>query len=186
VLRALYGVINLDYAWRWLNESGRIVSLEFTTLRIPVLVGALAGAFYSVWWTARNWDEARTAGFLPGSPRRSVQRTARNSLQMIAQSMTLCTLLGASLCWPLVWGLHWLFWGLGDWILWPFLHVMSPRLTSFPAPLGWGIVGGLGGALHGLARGFAATGRSWARYAVYSFFAFAFFALLIHAMVVSP
>jgi hypothetical protein len=96
VLRALYGVINLDYAWRWLNESGRIVSLEFTTLRIPVLVGALAGAFYSVWWTARNWEEARTAGFLPGSPRRSVQRTARNSLQMIAQSMTLCTLLGAS------------------------------------------------------------------------------------------
>jgi serine/threonine protein kinase len=184
VMRALYAAVNLEYAWRWLNESGRIVPLELTSLRVPVLVGALAGAFYSVWWTARNWDEDRQTP-LPHLQRTS-QRTRRNSLQMIAQSMTLCTLLGASLCWPLVWALHWLFWGLGDWILWPFLRALSPRLTAVSAPLAWGIIGGVGGALHGLARGFAATGRTWARYAVYTFFAFAFFALLIHAMVAAP
>jgi hypothetical protein len=186
VLRALYAAVNLEYAWRWLNESGRIVPLALTSLRVPILVGALAGAFYSVWWTARNWDEGAAQQRLLPRLKHTTPHTRRNSLQLIAQSMTLCTLLGASLCWPLVWALHWLFWGLGDWILWPFLRALSPQLTTVPAPLAWGIVGGVGGALHGLARGFAATGRSWARYAVYSFFAFAFFALLIHAMVAAP
>jgi hypothetical protein len=82
--------------------------------------------------------------------------------------------------------LHWLFWGLGDWILWPFLHVMSPRLTSFPAPLGWGIVAVLVERCTGWHVALPRRDAAWARYAVYSFFAFAFFALLIHAMVVSP
>jgi hypothetical protein len=170
-LRALYAVVNLDYAWRWLAQGGDIVPLNLTSLRAPVFVGAIAGALYSIWWTARDWDDTR--------PQRA-------GIQLFVQSLTLSALLGASLCWPMVWGLHWLFWGLGDWILLPVARMVTPVAASVPAPLAWSIVGGMAGALQGLARALTATGRGWARYVVWTFFVAVFFVLLIHAMLATP
>jgi hypothetical protein len=165
-LRLLYAVISLEFVFGWLAQNRGIVSLAFTEMRIPILVGAICGAFYSVWWTARAWDEKRLKTLW---------------LQMFVQTLTLCVLLGAVLFWPLAWLLHWMVWGLGDWILRPFFALF--RLdNALPAPAAWAIVGGICGALYGLARGFAARGQTTLRYGIYGFYVVAFFVLLIHAM----
>lgn len=82
-------------------------------------------------------------------------------------------------------GLHWAVWGLGDWLLYPLVHLIDPRAGG-----GWVLVAWTGaGVLVGLLRGIAASGNAagtpWLRYVVWGTLAFGFLALLINAMLMN-
>jgi hypothetical protein len=106
----------------------------------------------------------------------------------VLQGVVLSGVLGAALCWPLLWIGHWALWGFGDWLLRPFAPASSgfSRLlglaTQNNAPLVWGLAGGVAGLVAGAARVLQVRGVQWARYGAASLFALLFLILLINAM----
>ncbi len=170
LLRLLYVAVNPAFALRWLNSAGSVASPPVEGFRGPVLLGALIGLCYGMWWTARTWGK-RGAG--------------RVTFQALAQSLGLSAVLGATLCWPLMWALHWGVWAFGDWLLRPLAPPLPGdwgRAAQDAAPLMWALCGAVCGAAWGASRAFAALGKLWVRYAVYAFFLIAFLAMLINAM----
>ena len=170
VLRLLYVIVDADYVRLWLARGNDFRSFNTGDFRAPVLAGVLLGIGVAVWLLPRLLED-RSRKLTPA--------------QIVGQTLPLCALLGAALCWPAVWLLHWCLWVPLDWMLHPPAlllgrHVFGGRIPS--PPLMWAGTGALIGALWGTARALTAIGVAAARYVVIGVYIAAFFALLLWAM----
>lgn len=95
-----------------------------------------------------------------------------------------CIACGIPLGWLAGFLLHYVFWGMGDWLLYPVVHVQH-LLPQENALVAWTAVGTVSGFLWGLARAGSAMGHSWLRYAVPLLMAVLFLLFLINAMLAS-
>lgn len=169
-MRLLYVIVDADYVRLWLARGTSFRGFDTGDFRAPVLAGVLLGVGVATWLMPRLLED-RSRKMTPA--------------QIVGQTLPLCALLGAALCWPAVWLLHWCLWVPLDWMLHsPALllgrHLFHGRIPT--PPLMWAGTGAICGALWGAARALTAIGVAAARYVVIGVYIAAFFALLLWAM----
>jgi len=196
LLRLSYYLINPKYAVSSMllrNEGGYNIELvPFNPYAIgPLLIGGVGGLAISL--QLIHWyNQAIAADTASKLLKRKETRTLMQFVPLFGP------LFGAGFGWLLGFGMHWAFWGVGDWMLTPLYKTVlsltgqSPPAPTEPggvmepvmvvAPLMWAMAGGVAGLLWGTARAMAATGKLWARYSVYVVLGLLFLAILINAM----
>ena len=189
VARWGYAIVNPAFATRWLGADGPLGPPVLAGYGAPMLLGALAGLLAE---TVRSSREVvapvGSAVGNPGAPASTSRRLRGLAASSGAQSGVLATTLGALLGWPLLWLAHWIFWGAGDWLLRPLRGVWAPLLRGLHidpdlgAPYAWGLAGALCGAVWGLERLLAVSGKSQARYGLLGACGLALFVLLLNAL----
>lgn len=186
--RACYGLVNPAFISRWLTQNGTILSPEVAGYGTPIAIGALVGVSYELLRWARE-DEIPTikAGAPSSGSTPSGLALWRVWLRHpVLQGLLLSGLLGAMLCWPLLWIGHWAGWGFGDWLLRPLARplfsLVSATERETGAPLVWAAVGCGAGMLWGCSRVLESLGHRWTRYALWSFYGVAAFVAFINAM----
>lgn len=161
-LRIGYALIDPGFAFEWLLSS-RLPSVSNSFGAI--LVGAIGGWFVSQIVARRLVSD--------------VKNQRRPGLRSIVRMF--CALCGMPLGWLLALALHYAFWGLGDWMLWPIARAQN-ALPHISAPAAWAATGALGGLVWGIARAGTAIGYSWSRYAASLLLGFLFLLMLLNAM----
>jgi serine/threonine protein kinase len=176
--RWAYALVNPAWASQWLSEAGTISPPTLSGYGAPMLLGALAGLLAETLRHSREQNNApanaTSTAVPPGAANASgaagASTAARRGMSPLVQSALLATVLGALLGWPLLWLMHWVFWGAGDWLLrpletaWgPFVRALSIEAKS-AAPWAWSLAGAVGGALWGAERLLAVSNRATARY----------------------
>lgn len=175
-LRAAYALVDPFHIASWLvrERSSGVLGI----------VGASSEG--SLWWNGGMLLSGLLLGgfFSQTLSKQAVSEVKHRRNPALRSFITLfCVVFGALLGWLAGFLLHYLFWGFGDWLLYPLAH----RQTLFPQgnPLvAWGVLGTGGGLLWGVVRAGTAMGHSWLRYAVPLLLAFCFLLLLINAMLV--
>jgi serine/threonine protein kinase len=175
--RVTYGLVNPVYLSRWLTQGGTLSPPEVLGYGTPIALGALIGVAYEILRVSR--EEERPLAH-------PAQRWWQNP---VIQGVFLSGVLGAVLCWPLLWIGHWAFWGFGDWLLRP-LSIPPGGLSrwlgmdaSNNAPVVWALAGGVAGLVAGVARVLRIRGHEWARYGAWLVYALLFLMVFINAMV---
>lgn len=169
VIRAGYGLVDPIHIASWLVREKSSGSLGLAGANMwnlgTVLIGVLLGWYFSQEFSVQAVSEIRH--------RRNP--ALRSSIALFGAAC------GAPLGWLAGFLLHYLFWGMGDWLLYPLAHAqrLLPRENALVA---WGSLGAVGGFLWGVARAGAAMGHAWLRYAVPLLVAAGFLLLLINAM----
>lgn len=168
-LRLGYALVNPAYSIAWLVHREQSGALAIGSLDNfgwgAVAVGALVGWYFS-----------KQIALLLVPEKRHRRDPALRSI--IAAFVILA---GMPAGWLLAFLLHFTFWGLGDWLLFPLAQSRALE-QPFSAPLTWAIAGGLGGLLWGMARAGTAIGYGWARYAAAVLLGITFLLLLLNAM----
>jgi len=166
--RLVYIIVNPRFAMHWLVGNNGVNGLAQTAafaenMVAMLLTGALIGLMVGTWCSINDLTK-------------KMPRSIRDVLPVISAA------LGAPLGWLGACALHYVFWGFGDWLLWPLnnmLHVSENPLWM------WGAVGATCGLLTGIARLLQLRGQQWARYALWGIFSLLFLFLLLSAMLYS-
>jgi serine/threonine protein kinase len=161
-LRIGYALVNPRFVFAWLLSSQLPPASQSLG---AILAGAIGGWYFS----------QSIARRLISDTKHQREPGLRSVVQMF------CTLCGMPLGWLLGFVLHFAFWGLGDWMLWPLAHAQN-FLPPDNAPLAWAAAGGVCGLVWGVARAGVAVGYSWARYAAAIVLGALFLLLLLNAM----
>jgi hypothetical protein len=178
-LRFVYSIVNPAYTVNWLlkiSPGGPVMtSLELRGL--GVLIAGAAAGLYGGWWY--------------GGQQRLLPRHERSGYLKDGDDTLLDTLPMFGLFFGAFGGyltaqlLHWTFWSLGDWLLYPVAKMIPGPLGEFArqyAPVTWTMAGAIGGLVWGIGRILTATGRPSGRYFVLIAAAVAFLALMLNAM----
>jgi serine/threonine protein kinase len=161
-LRIGYALVNPRFAFGWLLSWGLPPASQSLG---AILAGAIGCWFFSQSIARRLVSDVKNQRE-PGL--RSVVRM-------------FCALCGMPLGWLLGFALHFAFWGLGDWMLWPLARAQN-FLPPESAPIAWAAAGALGGLVWGVARAGIAIGYSWARYAASLLLGLLLLLMLLNAM----
>jgi serine/threonine protein kinase len=161
-LRIGYALVDPRFAFAWLLTSELPPVSQSAG---AILAGAIGGWFFS----------QSVARRLVSDVKNQREPGLRSVVRMF------CALCGMPLGWLFAFVLHFVFWGLGDWMLWPIARAQNV-LPTVSAPAAWAAVGALGGLIWGIARVGAAVGYSWSRYAASLLLGIIFLLLLLNAM----
>lgn|GEM_PF-3250810 len=168
-LRLGYALMNPAYALAWLVQTqpsgSHTIPAPDTFGWGAIAAGAMVGWFFSKQIALRLVSDKR-------------HRRDPALRSIIATFIVLC---GMPFGWLAAFLLHFAFWGLGDWLLYPPAQLQT-LVQPIMAPIAWAGAGGIGGLLWGIARAGAAIGYAWARYVVMVLLGVIFLMLLLMAM----
>jgi hypothetical protein len=178
-MRLLYYLVNPEYTVKWLLEFGgagnTMVNFQFRGLG-PLLAGAAAG-LYGGWWYGRQ--QKKLPKLDRTGPLRDSDESVYDTLPMFG------LFFGAFGGYLTAQLLHWTFWSLGDWLLYPLTKFMPARIQPWMkanAPGMWLLAGGTAGLVWGVGRIITATGRGSGRWFSIIVAAVVFLVLLLNAM----
>jgi hypothetical protein len=171
VLRWLYVFVNPDYASRWLIQESvsRVPSLAPYTFSAGVVVLGAVGAV--------GLSQLLAEQLRKNSKRKKPDPTLRPTLGCLSLAFS------APLGYIATIALHYVFWGFGDWLLYPLQNGVLAGLPPDSAPLSWMALGGACGLIWGVSRALTALGAAWARYATPVLLSLLFFVLMLNAMI---
>ena len=170
-LRLAYALVNPNYAFNWLAQSGPTSSLLALASPNAASWGAVAFGSIGAWLASKP-----IARHLVSDDRHKRDKSLRPIIAAF------CLLVGMPLGWLLAFVLHYAFWGLGDLLLFPIAQAQA-FLPPESAPIAWAAAGGIGGLSWGVGRAGTATGQNWMRYAVFLLLGLAFLLLMLNAMI---
>jgi serine/threonine protein kinase len=169
-LRWLYGLVNADFASAWMirqNRGGVPSLVDYKFSAGAIILGVLGALFFS---------QALAQGIENNSRRKKPDPTLRPVMGC------LFLFFSAPLGWFATFLLHYVFWGFGDWLLYPLRNGVLASLPQDNAPLAWAALGAFGGLVWGASQALSAIGAHWARYAATVGLSVTFLFLMLNAM----
>jgi serine/threonine protein kinase len=171
VLRWLYIFVNPEYATRWLVQESATHVPSLT----PYSFGVGAVVLGTVGMVALS--QLLAEHIIRRSKRKRPDPTLRPTLACL--SLPFSPVLGVAATFVL----HYIFWGFGDWLLYPLHEGILSRLPNDSVSLAWMVLGGIFGLSWGISRALTALGVIWARYAAPALISLLIFALMLNAMI---